>query len=360
MDAGYISLRLEAVSLETAHQDDWQVRGRELDRLRRRRAGLTIHFLLKVKTCILTWKPLTQGEKNISSCLVELQNRWQTTVCSLVLFIQKHLWILFCKCIAGTSSPAFKSVNSVHEWLGLMYHYSLSLCRDPLNWLTDLNRWNRKLPIRGNLWLTLHSVISPTFSSSCHRRQVSLKFEEKASWLLSILYFSRSISLYLVLSDHPVIHYYLRVSLRVRKAHSTFVFSSRTCSTFCNSAAWKSHLLHKDVSENAVRPCISMICTYSSQLSGLFVLVQHSQVCVSSALNGCQGTQGVRWGLFQQSCSEPFVFMWRYCERNPDSFPHFAFFFFNLTWAEWSLIDLPASPKDLLRSTGSLWCCPTV
>lgn len=45
MDAGYISLRLEAVSLQTAHQDEWQLWGRELDQLRRRRPGLTIHFL---------------------------------------------------------------------------------------------------------------------------------------------------------------------------------------------------------------------------------------------------------------------------------------------------------------------------
>lgn len=45
MDAGYISLRLEAVSLQTAHQDEWQQWGRELDQRRRRRPGLTIHFL---------------------------------------------------------------------------------------------------------------------------------------------------------------------------------------------------------------------------------------------------------------------------------------------------------------------------
>lgn len=45
MDAGYISPRLEAVSLQTAHQDERQVWGRELDQLRRRRAGLTIHSL---------------------------------------------------------------------------------------------------------------------------------------------------------------------------------------------------------------------------------------------------------------------------------------------------------------------------
>lgn len=46
------------------------------------------------------------------------------------------------------------------------------------------NSLKRKLQIRGNLWLS-PSRISPTFEAGVTRDEL---FEEKASWLLSILY----------------------------------------------------------------------------------------------------------------------------------------------------------------------------
>lgn len=117
----------------------------------------------------------------------------------------------------------------------------------------SLNRWCRKLQIRGNLWLTLQSVISP------HITRDKL-FEEKASWLISIFYFSEinifvpnSFGLPLPLPP-PLIIQSLLLLLRVSlKSRLNLFFSSRTCSASHCSAVSKSHLQYKDIDANAVR-----------------------------------------------------------------------------------------------------------
>lgn len=133
----------------------------------------------------------------------------------------------------------------------LMYHFSLSLCRDPLNWLThwtDGVESYKSEEICG--WL--QSVISP------HITRDKL-FEEKASSLISIFYFSEinifvpnSVGLPLPLPPPLILQSWLLL-LRVWKADSTCFFSSRTCSASHCSAVSKSHLQYKDIDANAVR-----------------------------------------------------------------------------------------------------------
>ena len=45
IDAVYLTLRLHAVSKQTAHQDEWQVKEWELDQLRGLIVGQMIHYL---------------------------------------------------------------------------------------------------------------------------------------------------------------------------------------------------------------------------------------------------------------------------------------------------------------------------
>lgn len=51
--AGYLSLRLDAVSKKTAHQDELQFLWQEIDQLRGRRAGWNASSCLKVEICIM-------------------------------------------------------------------------------------------------------------------------------------------------------------------------------------------------------------------------------------------------------------------------------------------------------------------
>lgn len=198
MDAGYISLRLEAVSLQTAHQDEWQLWGRELDQLRRRRPGLTIHFLPQSENLHIvatTQKSLARkgkvGKKNLTDC-------WIEKCCFGSLHtVESVTLILIYEFITDTS---FTEINCIwlSQWLSLMALVNVPFCSQSMWRALELcNSLKRKLQIRGNLWLS-PSMISPTFEASVTRDEL---FEEKTSWLLSILYVfgGRSIALHQIL-----------------------------------------------------------------------------------------------------------------------------------------------------------------
>lgn len=171
----------------------------------------------------------------------------------------------------------------------LMYHFSLSLCRDPLNWLThwtDGVESYKSEEICG--WL--QSVISPHIT-----RDKLFEKKRPVRWFLSFI-FLRLISLYQILLDchyHYLLLWYSRAGCSCSESEKQTqpVFSAQGHVLHLIVLLYQSHIYSTKTSmQMQWGPCIPMICAYCFQLSGLFVLVQYSgRVLISSVLNGCQG-----------------------------------------------------------------------
>lgn len=179
-----------------------------------------------------------------------------------------------------------------------MYHFTLNLCGYPLNWLTDWTDGIESYKSEG-IWLTVLSVISlySAFRGSCLKRQVIWK-ERPVGCFLSFIFSEintlapHSVRLAIDPSPPPpppLVLLSRPLSLRVWKAHCTFVFSSRTCSAFPCSTVWKSQLQYKDIIANAARALASLWYVRFFCLSGSFVSLQYDRVRISSVLSGCQG-----------------------------------------------------------------------
>lgn len=135
-----------------------------------------------------------------------------------------------------------------------MYHFSLNLLRDPLNWLTNWADGTESERIRGNLWSTPQPVTSPNVLRPASRETSYLR-ERPVGCFSTFLFFWGSISLHQIQLDWPLIYYYPpllylwagSLSLTGWKTHCTFVFSSRTCFYISRAAVQKSHPQNKDI-----------------------------------------------------------------------------------------------------------------
>lgn len=173
-----------------------------------------------------------------------------------------------------------------------MYRFALSLCGEHLSCVTAGRESCKSEEICGWVcqWSHLH------FEARVARDEL---FEEKASWLLSILFsfcfFFLEINTFapnfvrLAIDPLPLPPLALRWLLlpRAAKAHCEFVLSSRTLffvSLFCCMKV--TYALQRHYCECSKGGCTFMTCTYSLQLSVLLVLLQHNRVPIFSVSAG--------------------------------------------------------------------------
>lgn len=174
-------------------------------------------------------------------------------------------------------SPTFKSVNNFHEWLRLMFHFSLKpLCGDPLKWLSD---WTDG--IEGfkseEICGCLHSQwFHPTILRLTSQETSYLK-KRPAGCFLYFIFQDQYLCTKFCWTDHW--------SSTTSSSRKSWLLSLRVCLLRPLFSA-QGHILHRPalLYENHITstktplqmqygPWIPMICTYSFQLSGLFVLV---------------------------------------------------------------------------------------
>lgn len=172
-----------------------------------------------------------------------------------------------------------------------------------------------------------------TYNLKLHATRDKL-FEEKASWLISILFGDQYLCTK-CLHVSPLIQYHLLVlylwaGWRVWVANCTFVFSSRTFSVFPRSTIYKipswEHRHH---------------CKCSNGLTSLWyvhtVFIWQGYLWVQiSALNGWQAIHNVCFELFLRSLSlnETFVFTWCHSEGKHQLI--LALPLCNISWSEWN------------------------
>lgn len=224
------------------------------------------------------------------------------------------------------------------------------------------NSLKRKLQIRGNLWLS-PSRISPTFEAGVTRDEL---FEEKASWLLSILYgfFWRSIALHQLCKTcywsftTSLLLYWDGCSCWESVKHIACLFSAQGhFASFPSSAVWKSHLHYKDTTASAVRG-LHLHDTYM-QISIVSVISVIWAQQGANILRVSQRKQKVRRELFHNSLVnffyETFVHTRPYNKETP--LPLFGFFASSLDVDE--TLSASVSPLHIPTSVSYLWYWPT-